>query len=169
MREQVAPRLPFVLRLYPSAWRERYGDEMAAMLASGPMTARVVLDLLAGAVDARVSPQAIVHASTHKEPMMTSICGTATALSMRDHLKGAMWIIVGTAILTWLAVGLREVFGRTVPIATLRYAAFPLALLWASRWTTMKPYSRAAQAVILGATAIVVIAICAVAASIVHR
>jgi hypothetical protein len=52
---------------------------------------------------------------------------------------------------------------------TLRYAAFPLALLWASLWTTMKPYSRAAQAVILGVTAVLVLVICAIAASIGHR
>jgi hypothetical protein len=56
-----------------------------------------------------------------------------------------------------------------LPIVTLRYAAFPLALLWASRWSTMKPYSRAAQAVILGGTAVIVVIICAIAASIGHR
>ena len=158
-----------VLRLYPAAWRARYGAEMAAMLASGPMTARVVLDLLAGAIDARVSPQSITVLSSRRDKNMTSLCGTATDVSARDHLRSAIWIVVGTAALTWLAVGLREAFGRTLPIVTLRYAAFPLALLWASRWSTMKPYSRAAQAVILGSTAVIVIVMCAIAASVGHR
>ena len=160
-----ADRLPALLRLYPAAWRDRYGAEMAAMLASEPMTARVVLDLLAGAVDARVSPQAIVTLSSSREKHMTSICGTPTYISGRDRVKSAMWMVGVTAALTCLSVGLREVFGRTVPIVTLRYAAFPLALLWASRWTTMKPYSRAAQAVILGTTAVVIVIMCAFAAS----
>jgi hypothetical protein len=129
------------------------------------MSARVVLDLLAGAVDARVSPQAIVTLSSSREKNMTSICGTPTHISRMDRVKSAMWMIGVTAALTWLSVGLREAFGRTLPIMTLRYAAFPLALLWASRWTTMKPYSRAAQAAILGTTAVIVIIMCAFAAS----
>ncbi len=158
-------RLPLLLRLYPAAWRERYGGEVAAMLAAEPMSARVVLDLLAGAVDARVSPQSIVTLSSSREKTMKTFCGTATDIAFRDRVTSAIWIVAGTAVLTWLAIGLRQVFGRALPITTLRYAAFPLALLWASRWTTMKPYSRAAQAVILGGTAIVVIVMCALAAS----
>lgn len=160
-----ADRLPALLRLYPAAWRDRYGAEVAAMLAAEPLSARTVLDLLAGAVDARVSPQSIVTLTSGREKTMTSICGTATDISTADRVKSAIWIVAGTAALTGLSIGLRGFFGRTAPIVTLRYAAFPLALLWASRWTTMKPYSRMAQAVILGGTAIVVIVMCAFAAS----
>jgi hypothetical protein len=161
-----APRqLPFLLRLYPRGWRSRYGVEVAEMLASERMTARTVLDLLAGAVDARVSPQSIVTLSSSREKTMKTFCGTATDISFRDRATSAIWLVAGTAVLTWLAIGFQQIFGRTLPIATLRYAAFPLSLLWASRWRTMKPYSRAAQAVILGGTAIVVIVMCAYAAS----
>jgi hypothetical protein len=47
----------FLLRLYPKSFRERYGDELLALLEELPATPQVVLDLLAGAVDAHVRPQ----------------------------------------------------------------------------------------------------------------
>ena len=166
----------WILRLYPRAWRERYGGEVAAMLAEQALTPRLVLDLLAGAVDARVAPQAVVTAAARARTegaktmsKLAGLCDTAPGYTVRDGLKSAVWIVVVTAGLTWLSIGLIELMGRSLPLVTLRYAAFPLAMLWSARYTTMKPYSRAAQAVILGATGIVVLVICAVAASIGHR
>jgi hypothetical protein len=44
------------LRLYPRAWRDRYADELLAVLASRPLTARARVDLLRGALDAHVHP-----------------------------------------------------------------------------------------------------------------
>lgn len=45
-----------LVRLYPPAWRRRYGDEMLALLEVGPLRSRVRLDLLRGAVDAWLHP-----------------------------------------------------------------------------------------------------------------
>jgi hypothetical protein len=39
-----------ILRLYPSAWRRRYGDELADLLEELPATPTITLDLLRGAV-----------------------------------------------------------------------------------------------------------------------
>jgi hypothetical protein len=166
----------WLLRLYPRAWRERYAGEVSAMLAAERLTPRLVLDLIAGAVDARLSPQSVVAAS--RQPAqggrtviarLSGMCDRNPGYTVADGLRSAVWIVVVTAGLTWLSIGLMQWLGRSLPLLTLRYAAFPLALLWSSRWTTMKPYSRTAQAVILGATAIVVLAICAVAATIGNR
>lgn len=41
-----------LLRLYPADWRERYGDEVAALLADRPLSLRTGLDLVRGAWDA---------------------------------------------------------------------------------------------------------------------
>src|SRR5260370_31228977 len=42
-----------LLRLYPRAWRSRYGVELAALLAQRPLTPLEVVDVLRGAADAR--------------------------------------------------------------------------------------------------------------------
>ena len=46
-----------LLRLYPRAWRDRYGDELAALLDEQPATLLDRLDLIRGALDARMHPQ----------------------------------------------------------------------------------------------------------------
>ncbi|MGI8802904.1 MAG: hypothetical protein ACR2KV_12120 [Solirubrobacteraceae bacterium] len=49
-----------LLRLYPAGWRERYAEEFAevlvASLARGERTWQIALDVLAGALDARLHP-----------------------------------------------------------------------------------------------------------------
>jgi hypothetical protein len=44
------------LRLYPRAWRERYGDELRELLVRRPIGWRVRLDLTRGALDAHLHP-----------------------------------------------------------------------------------------------------------------
>ena len=46
-----------LLSLYPKRWRERYGDEFAELLAERPPSLRDRLDIVAGALDARIHPQ----------------------------------------------------------------------------------------------------------------
>lgn len=50
-----------LLRLYPRRWRERYGDEFAALLEKEGTGPRVVLSVVAGAFDAWVSPRTRSH------------------------------------------------------------------------------------------------------------
>jgi hypothetical protein len=47
-------KLPLV-RLYPSRWRDRYGDEFEYVLEQRPQTFSVLLDVLLGAVDAHLT------------------------------------------------------------------------------------------------------------------
>jgi len=46
-----------ILRLYPRAWRERYGDELLALLEDRPPSPLDLIDLARGAFDARLHPQ----------------------------------------------------------------------------------------------------------------
>ena len=46
-----------ILRLYPRAWRDRYGEELAALLEEHPASWSDQLDLIRGALDARLHPQ----------------------------------------------------------------------------------------------------------------
>ena len=47
----------WLLHLYPARWRERYGEEFGAVLANQRMSPGLVLDVLAGAIDAHLHPQ----------------------------------------------------------------------------------------------------------------
>src|SRR5215472_14205565 len=46
----------WMLRLYPRAWRKRYGEEMLALLEQHSITFWTVIDLFLGALDARLDP-----------------------------------------------------------------------------------------------------------------
>ena len=46
----------YILRLYPRPWRERYEEEMLALLEQRPLSFADVLDLLTGACDAQLHP-----------------------------------------------------------------------------------------------------------------
>ena len=49
-----------IVWVYPPSWRERYGDEYAALLADTGVGPRAVLDTVRGAADAWISPAATV-------------------------------------------------------------------------------------------------------------
>jgi hypothetical protein len=49
--------IPWLLRLYPSAWRDRYGAELADLIAARPPSRRDQLDIVRGALDAHLHPQ----------------------------------------------------------------------------------------------------------------
>jgi uncharacterized oligopeptide transporter (OPT) family protein len=46
----------WILRCYPRRWRERYQEEMLAVLAQHTISLITLLDLLLGALDARLDP-----------------------------------------------------------------------------------------------------------------
>ena len=78
-----------VLRLYPRAWRERYGDELTALLEERPASPLDQLDLIRGALDARLHPQ-VAGAATPPEqeiPMHQRQLGVVAAIG------GIAWIL----------------------------------------------------------------------------
>jgi hypothetical protein len=46
-----------LLRLYPKRWRQRYEEEVGALLDDEPLSVGLVFDLLAGAFDANLHPE----------------------------------------------------------------------------------------------------------------
>ena len=77
-----------ILRLYPRAWRERYGDEMLAMLDARPASLSDRFDLVRGAFDARLHPQVRGAATPEKEiPVSQRLLGSMAALG------GLVWIL----------------------------------------------------------------------------
>jgi len=50
--------MSWILKLYPRDWRRRYGAEVAEVVASQPSSIQLTVDLLGGAIDAHMKPQA---------------------------------------------------------------------------------------------------------------
>jgi hypothetical protein len=148
-----------LLRLYPRAWRRRYGDEMAALIADQEASVRLVVDLIAGAIDARINPQPL-RDDTVGSPddggttMTKSIlhCDTARLqqLSAADQWKGVAWMLGGTLALAVAHIALRWTFGSTLLIDAFGTSVFPFAVVLAMRGTYFRPYSASARAVMIG-------------------
>lgn len=85
-----------LIRCYPARWRDRYGDEFAAVLAERPLGPFDVADVLLGALDAHLHLRGLGAASQH---------GKGFAMSLRIGgyaavLGGLLWLILlaGNAI-----------------------------------------------------------------------
>ncbi len=83
-----------ILRLYPRAWRERYGDELVALLEEHPASLLDHLDLIRGALDARLHPQVPgADAAPEQEiPMNQKQLGVVAAIG------GIAWILAVTSL-----------------------------------------------------------------------
>jgi hypothetical protein len=66
-------------RSYPRGWRERYGEEFAALLAETPLTVHVVLDVLRAGALAHVRARS----SLVRAIAAVAWTGVALALAMR--------------------------------------------------------------------------------------
>jgi hypothetical protein len=75
-------RVSALLRLYPRAWRARYGEEMLALLDDRPHGARDRVDLVRGALDAWLHPW-----TPSAVPIVAAFAG------------GGLWTLVAIAVL----------------------------------------------------------------------
>jgi hypothetical protein len=95
-----------LVRLYPRAWRGRYGDELAALLEDRPPGPFDVVDLVLGALDAHLHLRGLGHRSDHRKgiPMSLRLAGLAAAVG------GALWavffVMAGNAYATGADYGL---------------------------------------------------------------
>ena len=110
--------MTFLLRLYPRHWRRRYEAEMRELLASEPRTLRLAVDLVAGAIDARVNPHWTPHRAA--EPRLSEGATTMTrmfacqpsGISRADWNRSVAWMIGGSLTLVVISILLTLRFGR---------------------------------------------------------
>src|SRR6185503_8900079 len=76
-----------LVRLYPAAWRDRYGEEFKILLEERPPSKRDVLDIVVSALDARVSPQ-VAGAVRIPTPWSSRLSGASAILG------GLLWCVV---------------------------------------------------------------------------
>jgi hypothetical protein len=106
-----------VLRLYPSAWRARYGEEMAALLEARPPSLRDRMDLARGALDAWLHP-----------PTRSRVPAVAATIG------GGLWTAVAAGVLVqpappdWPGYLMEVVPAVTVAVAFLAVAVVGCAL-----------------------------------------
>jgi hypothetical protein len=75
-------RQPSLMSLYPRAWRDRYGDEMAVLIEVAPLRRRDRVDLVRGALDAWLHP-----AARSRVPALAALLG------------GGFWTVAAAAVL----------------------------------------------------------------------
>jgi len=108
-----------LVRLYPAAWRERYGDELAVVLEDRPPGPFDVADLLLGALDAHLYLRGLGNRSNHRKgiPMSLRLAGYAAVAS------GLFWIL-------FIALAVISSAGDVeLPVGFLVVPVFALALL----------------------------------------
>jgi hypothetical protein len=154
----------WLLRLYPSPWRRRYGGEVAELLANRGFSLRVAIDLVAGAIDVWLHPSVTLAAASAAESpapnkeektmlnrIMRLDCAGAYGpnLDKADEWKAASVMIGCTLALTgiWTAAHIR--FGDNPYIDAVGIMPFFIGLLASMRYTYLKGRPNSVQAVFI--------------------
>ena len=152
-----------LIRLYPRAWRQRYGDEFLALMSERPPTLRDRLDIVRGALDAHLFPQLpgpdLVPDRSGLLPLAGAVSigiGVFLALngpvqydedgSYRDGAAALPFIIGAMAL---LAVGLYHLARQLPRDAVVGRGAATLAIICGLFWS-MVPWVIVALAAFLG-------------------
>lgn len=158
--------MTWLLRLYPSPWRRRYGDEVAEMLAHQGFSLRIAVDLIAGAIDVWLHPSATLAAAgtattqrpVEEQTMLSQIarldCSAAAgAYTKEDQWKAAGAAVGGTIVLTliWMTAHIR--LGDNAYVDSLSVLTYTVPTIFSMRYTYLKKRPAGVQAVfILGLT-----------------
>lgn len=154
-----------LLRLYPRAWRERYGEEFLAIVGEGRLGPQQQVDILFGAIDAWLSSD--VRQATRVSSAATSGGGTMSVRTMvcektryttRDGLIGAAVMIVGTALLVFIGFAIGRL-GAGLVGEVLMNSAFPVSLMLSMPFWLTKDQPRKVQAVVIAGSVLLLVAI----------
>jgi hypothetical protein len=158
----------WLIRLYPPAWRRRYGRELAELLVRQPASFRTSVDLCAGAVDAWLNPQSSTTVTTADAkgagamlPRMLRLrcSGYGPDVTKSDSLKAATVTIGGTLALVAALTGAIAWYGKNPYFESLMLMGWLVPWLVSQHYTTYKGRSARVQAVLIGGPAVIVIAI----------
>lgn len=133
-----------LLRFFPRAWRERYGDEFVTTAGDANLNAQQVIDVLFAAADAWLSadvrravrPLSTAMAGGNVMTVKTLMCGSNARYTTRDGLLAAA-IMIGLTVVFAIGANWAEREGAITANAILSNLAFfgPL-LLSSPLWLT---------------------------------
>lgn len=156
-----------LLRLYPRAWRERYGEEFLELVGQEPLRFGLVVNIVAGALDARMSRQrpAIPEGTTAGLQggaiVMNALrmsCRRSAKLSRRDSFSGSA-VILGVSLFSAIAgVWLKRAGYDTVSLTVLTFG-FPVSMLVSMPFTYLKGQPLRTQAAMIGVPMVILVVI----------
>jgi len=156
-----------LIRLYPRAWRERYGEEFLAIVGPGPLSLQQVIDIVSGAIDAWLSAdvrQAVAASDTspneggrimHKSVIVCE--RKQVRYTKRDSLIGAGVMLVTTLILTIAGLAARR-YGWSTTGEVVISLAFTVSLTLSMPFWLLKGQPWKAQAVVVVGTITLLVA-----------
>lgn len=148
-----------LLRLYPPAWRARYGGEFLETAGADRLRAQQVIDITMGAIDAwlsadvrrvaRASPQAGGTPMIAKAGIRCS--RTRMRMTTRDGIISAVVLLAATLVLSALGIWANRT-GHHDTGEILKGLAFPVSMMLSMPFGIMKGQPWRAQAFVLGLT-----------------
>src|SRR5437899_3816184 len=146
----------WLVRLYPSAWRKRYGEEFQAIMAERRLSFGIVIDVLAGAFDAHLHPQVHVQETeltkgeTMTAEMMQRCAAGGPVLSKKEQITAGTGMVVGSLILAAVYVVLRAIYHGTPAVEGLGYTIFPGMLVFYAQIAYLRKWTFRTQIALVG-------------------
>ena len=149
-------RAETLLRLFPRAWRERYGDEFLALVDDRSLGVTEIVDVALGALDAHLTSTtraAAMEASGGSMSVVTKACGRSAKVEIprRTAMLSAA-LMIGMSILMSAAGTLARRSGWPDAGEFLLSMAFPASLMISLPMLYLRNHSWRVQAVIVGGT-----------------
>lgn len=157
--------MSWLLKLYPRRWRRRYGAELEDLVASQPRSFGLAADLLRGAIDARMHPQASATRARaagggdgSNETARSTRCREARGPGIRRALGTAALMIGATLAFVAIQSALREAYGDHPIVEGIGRMSFPAITVLALP-LYLRGCSRFAKVALMGGTLLVLFAI----------
>jgi hypothetical protein len=159
----------WLIKLYPPAWRRRYGRELAELIATQPASFGMAIDLVVAAVDAWLNPQSSTAAAKGERAMVPKMlqlrcAGCGPNVTKADNLKAAAIVIGGSLVAALAYLWATARYGRDGYRESLFLVSWLVFVVFSEHYTTLKGRPALVQAVLIGGQAAVVIAIALAAA-----
>jgi hypothetical protein len=165
--------MTWLIKLYPPAWRRRYGRELAELIATQPASFGTAVDLVAAALDAWINPQSSTAAAATDAkgagamvPRMLQLkcAGYGPDVTKADHLKAAAMVIGGSLSAALAYTWATARYGKDPYVESLFLVSWLVFFAFSQHFTTVKGRPVFVQAVLIGGQAAVVVAIALAAA-----
>jgi hypothetical protein len=152
----------WLLRLYPASWRARYGAEFDAVLAGQRASPGLVLDVIAGAIDAHLHPQVLLSNSNRnlnpnegEDTMTVAMFARCAAggpkLSREESRFASRLAIVSALAMATLYLVLTKIFRQAPAVQAVIYASVFFTSSIKVQMAYLRNRSRGTQVLILGA------------------